>query len=183
MTTQSPCGADGLEHAATESAAAESTALGPSRRTMLCGLVTALLAPAALAAACGGDSGGVDGGAGGGGGTGAGAATPGGTGGATAGGGTALAKLADVPVGGGVIVNTPQGLALLVQPTAGTVKAFSAVCTHQGTTIGTPQAGVSTCPNHGSQFNVADGSVKRGPAASPLPAVPVKIQGTDVVLA
>lgn len=146
-----------------------------SRRTVLCGLVAALLGPAALAAACGGGS---DGAAGGGGGAGAGAAT---AGGGSA--GAALARLSDVPVGGGIVVPTPTGMAVLVQPTAGTVRAFNAACTHQGTIVGTPKSGVITCPNHGSQFNAADGSVRRGPAAAPLTPIDVRVRGTDVVLA
>ena len=151
-----------------------------SRRTVLCGLVAALLGPAALAAACGGGSSGgsSDGAAGGGGGAGAGAAT---AGGGSA--GAALARLSDVPVGGGIVVPTPTGMAVLVQPTAGTVRAFNAACTHQGTIVGTPKSGVITCPNHGSQFNAADGSVQRGPAAAPLTPIDVRVRGTDVVLA
>jgi cytochrome b6-f complex iron-sulfur subunit len=150
-----------------------------SRRQLLCGLAVALLAPGALAAACGGDSGGTSTGA---------ATTTGGAGGTTSAGGssggTALAKLADVPVGGGVIVNGgPNGRLLLVQPTAGTVKGYDPSCTHQGTIVDPPQGGVMTCPKHGSQFNAADGSVERGPAASPLATVDVRIDGADVVLA
>ncbi len=46
--------------------------------------------------------------------------------------------------------------------------ALSKACTHQGTAVGYPGNGsVIVCPNHGSQFNF-DGSVKKGPAASPL---------------
>jgi Rieske Fe-S protein len=156
----------------------------PSRRHLLCGLAVALLAPGALAAACGGDSGGTSTGSG---------TTTGGAGGPTSagvtttgesGGGTALAQLADVPVGGGILVNGgPSGTVLLVQPTAGTVMGYDPRCTHQGTIVNPPQGGVMTCPNHGSQFNAADGSVKKGPAASPLATVDVRIDGADVVLA
>lgn len=146
----------------------------PSRRLVLCGLAAALLGPAALAAACTSSGGGSDGAAGGGVGTGAGAGNHS---------GAALARLSDVPVGGGIVVATPTGMAVLVQPAAGTVKAFNASCTHQGTIVGAPKGGVITCPNHGSQFNAADGSVRRGPAAAPLAPVDVRVQGTDVVLA
>lgn len=165
------------------------TPIDPSRRQVLCGLAVALLAPAALAAACG-DGGGTSteygapadtttGGA---------ATTGGATGGPTTGGGTnaggsALAKVSDVPVGGGVIVNSPRGMVLLVQPTAGTIKAYDPTCTHQGTTVGTPQSGVMTCPNHGSQYNAVDGSVKKGPAARSLATIQVKVDGANVVLA
>ena len=153
----------------------------PSRRQVLCGLAVALLAPGALAAACG-DGGGSSGGSA--------ATTTGAAGGAgsaasTTGGGTAgaLAKLSDVPVGGGLIVDGPSGKVLLVQPTAGTVKAYDPTCPHQGFTVDPPQGGVITCPNHGSQFNADDGGVKRGPAAGPLTTVNVKVNGDSIVLA
>ena len=157
----------------------------PSRRQVLSGLAVALLAPGAFAAACGGSGS-------------SGAATTtttaptttgSGAGTTTTGsstGGTVLAKVSDVPVGGGIIVNSPSGRILLVQLTAGTVKAYDPTCTHQAFEVGTPQDGVITClnpgPNHGSQFNAADGSVRRGPAADPLATVPVKISGDSVVL-
>jgi cytochrome b6-f complex iron-sulfur subunit len=100
----------------------------------------------------------------------------------TATGGKALAQLADVPVGGGVVVVASSGSrVVLTQPTAGTVKAFQAACTHQGTTVRAPQNGVITCPNHGSQFNASDGAVRRGPAKEPLPAVTVKVEGQNIV--
>ncbi|WP_412543699.1 Rieske (2Fe-2S) protein [Longispora sp. K20-0274] len=90
-----------------------------------------------------------------------------------------LAKLADIPVGGGKLV----GSVLVVQPQAGVVKAFNARCTHQGTIVGAPEAGVITCPNHGSQFKAEDGSLVKGPAARGLSAVAVKVVGGDVVRA
>ena len=164
------------------------TPADPSRRQVLCGLMVALLAPGALAAACGGSastSGGAaattTAGAAATSGTGGAAGSAGGAGGSS--GAPALAKVSDVPVGGGIIVNSPKGLVLLVQPAPGTIKGYDPTCTHQGTTIGTPQGGVMTCPNHGSQFNASDGSVKQGPAASPLGTVDVKVDGANVVLA
>jgi Rieske Fe-S protein len=72
---------------------------------------------------------------------------------------------------------------LLVQPTAGTVKGYDPRCTHQGTQIGPPQGGVMTCPKHGSQFDAVSGDVKNGPAATPLAAVDVRVDGDSVVLA
>ncbi|MEV6520930.1 Rieske 2Fe-2S domain-containing protein [Longispora sp. NPDC051575] len=90
-----------------------------------------------------------------------------------------LAKVADVPVGGGKLV----GSVLLVQPQAGVVKAFNARCTHQGTIVDAPEQGVITCPNHGSQFKAEDGSLVKGPAARGLSAIAVKVVGGDVVRA
>ncbi|MGH3429425.1 MAG: Rieske (2Fe-2S) protein, partial [Terriglobales bacterium] len=59
--------------------------------------------------------------------------------------------------------------------------AFDAHCTHQGTIVDPPQKGIMTCPNHGSQFAVADGSVRRGPATAPLDTVAVQVKGDNIV--
>jgi len=158
------------------------TSTDPSRRQVLCGLAVALLAPGALAAACGGDPGTTA------------TTTTGGAGGTTTGGGAttttgggatgALAKLSDVPVGGGLIVDGPSGKVLLVQPAAGTVKGYDPTCPHQGFTVDPPKDGIITCvQGHGSQFDPNDGSVKRDPATSPLTRVEVTVQGDSVVLA
>jgi len=97
--------------------------------------------------------------------------------------GGSIAKVADIPVGGGKVVLAGGQSVLIVQPTAGQIKAFSANCTHQGTIIGDPVNGVSTCPNHGSRFNTVDGSVLNGPAGTPLGAVNVTVTGGDITLA
>ncbi len=136
------------------------------RRSVLCGMAAALLVPAALSA-CSTES----------------APAPADSGSGSAGDGQALVALADVPVGGGAVVDGPEGPVVVVRPTADEVRAFSAVCTHQGTTVGAPQGGTITCPNHGSQFAAATGEVTRGPAARPLPPVAVAVQGDQVVLA
>lgn len=151
----------------------------PSRRQVLCGLAVALLAPGALAAAC------ADGGSGSATGT---TSRPAGgaTGGAPGGGGStgALAKLADIPVGGGKIVEGPQGKVLLVQPSAGTVRAYDPICPHQSFTVSPPQGGTITCvEGHGSQFSDADGSLKRGPATRGLTTIDVTVDGDSIVLA
>ncbi|NMH80562.1 Rieske (2Fe-2S) protein [Pseudonocardia xinjiangensis] len=100
------------------------------------------------------------------------------SGGAT---GTALTSTSDVPVGGGTIFADQQ--VVVTQPTAGEFKAFSAICTHQGCTVSQVADGTIDCPCHGSRFAVADGSVVRGPAASPLPAKNITVEGTSIVLA
>jgi Rieske Fe-S protein len=87
---------------------------------------------------------------------------------------------ADVPVGGGVVL-AAQGL-VVTQPTAGTFKAFSATCTHQGCTVNGVAGGTINCPCHGSRFAVADGTPTAGPAKKPLPAKAVAVQGSAVVL-
>ncbi|MGW2568010.1 Rieske (2Fe-2S) protein [Streptomyces sp. NPDC001537] len=97
------------------------------------------------------------------------------------GGGTALAKTADIPEGGGKIFKD-QGV-VVTQPTAGTYKAFSSKCTHQGCAVSEISGGVIICPCHKSEFSVTDGSVKKGPATQPLPAEKITVSGDSITLA
>jgi len=57
------------------------------------------------------------------------------------------------------------------------------VCTHAGCTVGSVSGGTINCPCHGSRFNITNGSVVNGPAASPLPPVGIKVQGNSIVQA
>jgi Rieske Fe-S protein len=136
-----------------------------SRRNVLCGLAVALIAPGALVAACGSeDSGGTDG--------------------ASSGGGSGSTPLADIPDGGGLVVDNPAGGKALLVRNGQEVKAYNAACTHMGTVVGVPEDGVSTCPNHGSKFNVAEsGEVEKGPATKPLQTLEVQVKGDQVTLA
>jgi Rieske Fe-S protein len=95
------------------------------------------------------------------------------------GGGTALVAVAEVPEGGGVI----KGDYVITQPTKGTFKAFTKVCTHQGCDVNKVDGGVISCPCHGSQFSIQDGSVQGGPAPRALPETAVKVDGKNVVKA
>jgi nitrite reductase/ring-hydroxylating ferredoxin subunit len=146
-----------------------------SRRQVLCGLVVALMAPAGLAA-CSDDAPSAGGGSTGG-------TTPGGSTGGGGGGSTGAVALADIPDGGGVIVDAPDGSKALVVRNGEEVKAFNAACTHQGTIVDAPQDGVATCPNHQSQFDAETGEVLQGPATQPLAELTVQVEGGQVVLA
>ena len=110
-----------------------------------------------------------------------GASTGGAAGGASTSGAAVLASTASVPVGGGKILTAQQ--IVITQPTAGSYKAFTAVCTHQGCIVSTVADGTIDCPCHGSKFSVKDGSVVNGPAPSPLASVAIKVEGTSIVRA
>ncbi|TCC00564.1 Rieske (2Fe-2S) protein [Micromonospora zingiberis] len=111
-----------------------------------------------------------------------GSAGPSGSGAPDDGGGPpALAALADIPVGGGAIFASAG--VVVTQPTEGTIKAFSAKCTHQGCTVTSVDNGVITCACHNSVFDIADGSVRSGPAGAPLPAANVTVEGDAIRLA
>lgn len=94
---------------------------------------------------------------------------------AAGGGGTALAKTADIPVGGGKIF----GDTVVTQASAGAFAAFSSVCTHQGCNVDEIAGGTINCPCHGSKYKL-DGSVSDGPAPSPLTKKTVKVQGDSL---
>lgn len=95
--------------------------------------------------------------------------------------GAPLVKLADVPVGGAVSAKTADGTELIIaQPTAGTVAAFIAKCTHKGCAV-TPAGDKLNCPCHASVFDALTGKNLSGPAPSPLVAFGVAIAGEDVV--
>jgi Rieske Fe-S protein len=93
---------------------------------------------------------------------------------------TTKVKTSDVPVGGGVIESATS--VVVVQPTAGDFKAYSAVCPHQGCTVDGIANGKITCPCHGSVFKVSDGSVVNGPATQGLTVLPSKVDGSEVVV-
>lgn len=146
-------------------------ALGRSRRRVLA--LGAGLGAVGLLAACGGSDG---------------QAAPGGSsasdGEASApadggGGGGALVAAADVPVGGGVILEDKK--VVVTQPTQGTFKGFTAVCTHQGCIVSGVKEGVISCACHGSAFSATDGSVTNGPAKAPLAEIAVTVEGGRVV--
>ena len=92
-----------------------------------------------------------------------------------------VAKLADIPVGGSIEAALDGKPILISQPTAGTVVAFSAICTHQGCVV-KPVKDEFDCPCHGSKFDPATGEALAGPATEPLASVKVTVTG-DAVLA
>lgn len=131
---------------------------GPSRRAVLAGAgatgVTALLA------ACGADE--------------EHPATPASTAVQPPAGG--IAATGDIPVGGGKVVD---GL-LLVQPVAGTFRAYNAACPHKGVLVDAPANGVATCPAHKSTFSIVDGHHISGPATEGLSPVAITVDGNEV---
>lgn len=157
---------------------------GPSRRAVLTG--AGALGATVVLAACGTDAAETTPAPAGAGATTQPAATGGATGepsgGADAGGSaTALAKKADVPVGGALIISAKK--LVVTQPTAGDFKAFSAICTHQGCPVSKVDGDVIVCTCHNSRFSIEDGSVKGGPAKGPLKEASIKVDGDDIVSA
>ncbi len=89
-------------------------------------------------------------------------------------------KVADVPVGGGVVMQ--DAAYVVTQPTAGTFKAFSKICTHQGCPVSSVSNGHINCACHGSSFSATDGSVVSGPAKKALAETKVTLSGDSLVI-
>jgi nitrite reductase/ring-hydroxylating ferredoxin subunit len=90
-----------------------------------------------------------------------------------------LAKVAEVPVGGGVV--SEDGV-LVLQLTEGKFTAFDAVCPHQSFRVSPPDAkGIITCHGHDSHFKASDGSYIDGPAPSGLKPVQVQVKEGYIV--
>ena len=143
------------------------TSAAMTRRGMLRGVGAVTLGAAAVGtlAACGADS------------------EPAGSGSAAGSAAAAglLAKVDDIPVGGAIAAMGADGKPIILsQPTAGTVVAMSAICTHNGCTVA-PDGAELKCPCHGSVFKADDGSNVSGPAKKPLPSVAVRVENGDVL--
>ncbi|MEE6263757.1 Rieske (2Fe-2S) protein [Plantactinospora sonchi] len=158
----------------------EQTVTGPgtqTRRALLAG--AGAVGASVVLAACGtGDDDALDGTTGG---DNPGTPSGGASTSAPADGGAALAKKADIPVGGGKIINEEQ--IVVTQPTEGEFKAFSSICTHQRCPVTSVEGGTINCSCHNSKFSIADGSVKGGPATKKLPEKNITVNGDNIVLA
>jgi nitrite reductase/ring-hydroxylating ferredoxin subunit len=134
----------------------------------------------------GGDSGGGDSGGGNyGGGNSGGGGSDGGSkkssGGEAKAGGTAIASESEVAPGSAYKFKDSGNPAFLVHLDNGDFVAYSAICTHQGCTVAYKDGNLA-CPCHGSVFDPANGAaVVAGPAPRPLPEIPVKVEGGEVV--
>ncbi|RAS70581.1 nitrite reductase/ring-hydroxylating ferredoxin subunit [Lentzea atacamensis] len=98
--------------------------------------------------------------------------------------GTVLAKKADVPLNGGVVVYFDDETSVVVaQPKKGTYTAFDAKCTHAGCMCSEVDNNLIICWCHDSRFSSVDGKRRSGPAKKPLPQIKTKIKGENIVVA
>ncbi|MCB0912333.1 MAG: Rieske 2Fe-2S domain-containing protein [Propionibacteriaceae bacterium] len=104
------------------------------------------------------------------------AASPSSGGSATS--GAVTVKAADIPVGGGTIVDQ----FVVTQPTQGTFEAFSYLCTHQNLPVQQVTDAAIVCGRHGSSFSLADGSVLTGPATRALTKATVAVNGDTLTI-
>ena len=97
--------------------------------------------------------------------------------------GEALIAAAEVPLEGGVIIESGQTKVVVTQPAPEEFVGLSAVCPHQGCLVNEIVDSTIVCPCHGSEFSITDGAVIQGPATTGLTSVPVKLYGDQIVLA
>jgi nitrite reductase/ring-hydroxylating ferredoxin subunit len=93
----------------------------------------------------------------------------------------ALATTDEVPVGGGIILTDER--IVITQPERGEFRGFSAVCKHQGQTVGRVADNTITCLFHGSQYDAATGAVTNGPATTGLDPVKLRVRGGAILRA
>ncbi len=86
----------------------------------------------------------------------------------------------EIPVGGGTVFKSEK--IVVTQPKKGDFHAFTAVCTHMGCTVGEVNGDTIQCNCHGSQYNAADGTVKKGPAPKALAAKKITVEGDKLIV-
>jgi nitrite reductase/ring-hydroxylating ferredoxin subunit/uncharacterized membrane protein len=89
---------------------------------------------------------------------------------------TDVAAETDVPVSQ-PIMREAAGVPVLLIRQQGQIVAIADRCTHRGGPLheGTVANGCVTCPWHGSEFDLADGSVRHGPATRPQPVAEARV--------
>jgi nitrite reductase/ring-hydroxylating ferredoxin subunit len=92
----------------------------------------------------------------------------------------ALAATSDIPVGGGKVF--PDFRLVVTRPSATDLKAFTAICTHDGCLLDSVADKTINCPCHGSRFAITDGAVVRGPAMRALTARTITVEGDSILL-
>jgi len=97
-------------------------------------------------------------------------------------GGEGIASTADIPVGGGLILESPEAI-VITQAAEGDFKAFTAICTHQQCAVGSVTDNVIMCPCHGSTYDASTGEPTGGPAPSALAPIQITVEGDQILLA
>ena len=91
-----------------------------------------------------------------------------------------LVPKSDIPIDGGKVF--PEYRLVVTRPAAEDLRAFTAICTHEGCTLAAVVDGTIRCPCHGSRFAITDGAVVQGPARRALTPRTIAIQGDSIVL-
>ncbi|MET7638971.1 Rieske (2Fe-2S) protein [Streptomyces sp. NPDC005438] len=93
--------------------------------------------------------------------------------------GVALGSSEEVPEGGAKLYREQK--VVVSRAEGDEFTGFSAVCTHRKCVLSEVKEQEGICACHGSRFDLSDGSVLKGPATTPLPKVPVRVEGGRLV--
>ena len=94
---------------------------------------------------------------------------------------TVVGEVKDFPVDTGKVVPVDNKPVIVVNTSAGGVKAFSAICTHLGCVVGwDTKKTVIRSPCHDGLFNPVTGAVVGGPPPRPLPGYEVTLKDGKV---
>lgn len=89
----------------------------------------------------------------------------------------------ELPVGRGQIVSLNNKPVIVANTDKGGIKAFSAICTHLGCIVKWDEGRqIIHCPCHDGFFNPVNGTVISGPPPSPLPPIPVAVEGGKIFI-
>lgn len=95
---------------------------------------------------------------------------------------TVTIERSQVPVGSAHFFQYQGRPAVVLQPSPGDFIAMSAVCTHLGCVVSWEDDKAEfLCPCHGGRFS-AEGAVLGGPPPKPLEAMPVAVEGDQVMV-
>ncbi|TQM58236.1 Rieske (2Fe-2S) protein [Humibacillus xanthopallidus] len=86
----------------------------------------------------------------------------------------------EIPVGSGKIFADTK--TVVTQPSAGTFKAFDAICPHQGCTVASFEGNQIVCPCHQSHFDITTGDPVSGPAPTGLTPKTVTVSGSTLTV-
>jgi nitrite reductase/ring-hydroxylating ferredoxin subunit len=96
----------------------------------------------------------------------------------------AVASMEDVREGFVTRIDV-EGVPVVLTRLDNQVRAFDGTCTHAEFELETSRLvrGCIECPMHGARFSAVDGEVVKGPAKEPLPEIPCRVDGDQVLLA
>lgn len=98
-------------------------------------------------------------------------------------GGTRIASLDEIPVGGSKIFHYPTHAdpCILLRLDEHTLVAYSQLCTHLSCpVIPDPVGGQLHCPCHNGFFDAATGRPTAGPPPRPLPRIALELRGREI---
>lgn len=97
--------------------------------------------------------------------------------------GVKIASKKDVPAGGGIAVESPDGKAVALFNIDGEIFALDGTCPHAGGPLGegSLEETVVTCPWHGWSFDVKTGECQNNPDANAA-CYKVSVKGEDIIL-